>query len=100
MFKGFLVQGRNAATNEPAGSFIITNKEDETARMQNLLCSEDAAEATVTHTDNDPKDAMTLLWQPPADAAQGSKYYFQYTIVKDYDNYWTSLESPTFAVSF
>ena len=35
---GFLVQSRNAQTDEPEGEFILINKPDEPFRMQYLDC--------------------------------------------------------------
>ena len=37
-FMGFLVQSRNAQTDEPEGEFILINKPDEPFRMQYLDC--------------------------------------------------------------
>ena len=57
---GFLVQARDAKTDAPAGTFVLVNEPDEPFRMQHLACDDNQAEASVTHTDNDPKSAMKV----------------------------------------
>lgn len=98
MFKGFLVQGRYASNDEPAGNFVLINKDDEPFRMQHLACSESAQEATVTHADGDEKDTMPLFWKPPATAGPGDEFYFHYTVVKEYSTIWAARDSEKFTV--
>ena len=59
---GFLVQARDAKTDAPAGTFVLINEPDEPFRMQHLGCDDNQAEASVTHTDNDPKSAMKVQY--------------------------------------
>ena len=59
---GFLVQARDAKTDAPAGNFVLINEPDEPFRMQHLGCDDNQAEASVTHTDNDPKSAMKVQY--------------------------------------
>ena len=55
-------------------------------------------QATVTHTDNDDKDNVNLVWIPPKGDAAGTEYYFHYTIVKSYDNIWVGRDSEKFSL--
>ena len=93
-----MVQARTAGDGKPAGSFVLTNKADEPFRMQHLLCSEATPEATVTHTDNEDKSSIKLLWKPPPENDPSTEYYFHYTIVKDYNNIWVGRDSPKFSL--
>ena len=92
---GFLVQSRNAKTDEPEGDFILTNRPDEPFRMQYLDC-DGGGKSTITHTDNDPKSQMKLVWRP---TRPGTEYYFQYTIVKDYNNIWVAQKTVNFSLN-
>ena len=92
---GFLIQSRNAKTDEPEGEFILTNKPDEPFRMQYLDC-DGGGKSTITHTDNDPKSQMKLVWRPNH---SDTEYYFQYTIVKDYNNIWIAQKTVKFSLN-
>ena len=52
----------------------------------------------MTHTDNDDKDNVNLVWIPPKGDAAGTEYYFHYTIVKSYDNIWVGRDSEKFSL--
>lgn len=61
-FKGFFFQGRDATTDEWIGTF---EKHPEVKSYPE--CS------AATHTDNDPKETVTLLWHAPQ--ASGRVYF-------------------------
>ena len=52
--------------------------------------------STITHTDNDPKSQMKLVWRP---TRTDTEYYFQYTIVKDYNNIWVARKTVNFSLN-
>ena len=53
-FKGFFFQGRDAETNEWIGTF-----------EKNPQVKAYAECSAATHTDNEPKKGVTLLWHAP-----------------------------------
>lgn len=62
-FKGFLIQGRDVATNEWIGSWLETPN-----TKIHPECS------AITHADPKPKQSATLIWQAPH-GARGQVYF-------------------------
>lgn len=62
-FKGFFYQARDATTNEWIGSF---EKNPDVKSYREC--------AAATHTANDPKESVTLLWHAPEDRS-GQVYF-------------------------
>ncbi|KAI9554554.1 hypothetical protein GHT06_019827 [Daphnia sinensis] len=76
-FKGFFFQGRDPKTQEWIGVF-----EKNPDAKSYVECS------AATHTDNDPKESVTLLWHAPD--ATGS-VYFVGTVLQNYRTYWSDV---------
>lgn len=63
-FKGFLIQARDAATNNWIGNWV----ESPNTKVH-PECS------AITHSDPKPKAQATLLWQAPANSRGGQVYF-------------------------
>ncbi|XP_011863253.1 PREDICTED: putative defense protein 3 [Vollenhovia emeryi] len=81
-FKGFLLQARDASTNEWIGSWSRTSN-----TKVHSECS------AVTHADPHDKEQATFIWNAPQNA-RGS-VYFTGTVLKDYSTFWSELVSQT-----
>lgn len=77
-FKGFFIQARDAKTNEWIGSFEKTNEV-----TSHVECS------AATHTNNDPKEQVTLLWRGPERSS--GQVYFVGTVLQNYKTFWADL---------
>ncbi|XP_045472969.1 putative defense protein 1 [Harmonia axyridis] len=80
-FKGFLIQARDAATNNWLGGWIQSPN-----TKVHPECS------AITHADPKPKAQATLLWQAPSDS-RGGQVYFTGTVLKEYSTFWSELQS-------
>ncbi|CAG9858437.1 unnamed protein product [Phyllotreta striolata] len=83
-FKGFLIQGRDAATNEWIGSWVETPN-----TKIHPECS------AITHADPKPKQSATFVWQAPHNAR--GQVYFTGTVLKEYSEFWSNLVSQVAA---
>ncbi|KAK9879077.1 hypothetical protein WA026_003891 [Henosepilachna vigintioctopunctata] len=82
-FKGFLIQGRDVATNNWIGDFIAT--------PNTKVHSECSA---ITHADPKPKAQATFIWQAPLNSP-GGQVYFTGTVLKEYSTFWSDLVSQS-----
>ncbi|CAG9823857.1 unnamed protein product [Phaedon cochleariae] len=80
-FKGFLIQGRDVATNEWIGNWIEAPN-----TKVHPECS------AITHADPRPKQSATLIWQAPANSRPG-QVYFTGTVLKEYSQFWSDMVS-------
>ena len=76
-FKGFFFQGRDPKTQEWIGVF---EKNPDVKSYSE--CS------AATHTDNDPKETVTLLWHAPDAVGQ---VYFIGTVLQNYKTFWSDI---------
>jgi len=90
-FKGFISQGRKLGAQGPAapvGKF-------QPGENNKLLNCGGVAGSTTTHTNNNDKSSITLVWTAPA---RGS-YQLLTSVVQDGETYWVNFPSPTITVS-
>jgi len=90
-FKGFISQGRKLGAQGPAapvGKF-------QPGENNKLLNCGDIAGSTTTHTNNNDKNSISLVWTPPAPGS----YQLLTSVVQDGETYWVNFPSPTITVS-
>ncbi|CAL1291976.1 unnamed protein product [Larinioides sclopetarius] len=87
-FKGFFIQGQNAA-GQPVGKF--TPQSD----AQTRDCS--AADDSVTHVSANEKTKVTLKWQAPA--SYTGKVVFRAVVVKTYEQFWNNILSNSLNIA-
>jgi len=87
-FKGFIVQGRKLGSQVPVGKF-------QPGENNKLLNCGGIAGSTTTHTNNNDKNSISLVWTPPAKG----NYQLVTSVVKDGETYWVNFPSPTITVS-
>ncbi|KAK2706518.1 putative ferric-chelate reductase 1 homolog isoform X2 [Artemia franciscana] len=92
LFKGFLINARDATTNEVIGTFEVPL--DDSGRL--MKCS-GGTQNGVTHANNARKQRVVLTWQSPANFE--GDVVFRGTFVEDYSNYWVNVESERVRVS-
>lgn len=79
-FKGFFIQARDARSHEWIGTF--EKGADSKAYGE---CS------AVTHTNNEPKDQVTLIWHAPNNGQRGGEVYFIGTVLQSYRTFWSDV---------
>ncbi|KAK2703476.1 putative defense protein 3 [Artemia franciscana] len=79
-FKGFFIQARDAKTGDWIGSF-----DESYASKSYDECS------AATHTYNDPKNQIELIWRAPDNRRGG--VYFTGTVVENYKTFWSGIVS-------
>lgn len=79
-FKGFMMQGRTADTQEPLGTFTV-----DPSIAKTLECF-GQSDNTVTHINPAPKNLAIFEWTPPLDFR--GPVIFNATVVEDFANFW------------
>jgi len=85
-FRGFIIRGFNS-DGSPAGSFVPNND------AQILTCS---GKTSVTHKSSSDKSSVSLNWSP---GCKTCNVYFNFTVVKDYANYWVKIKSDLLEIA-
>ncbi|XP_017772082.1 PREDICTED: putative defense protein 3 [Nicrophorus vespilloides] len=80
-FKGFLIQARDASTNEWIGSWL---------EVPNTKIHPECS--AITHADPKDKQQAVLVWQAPQ-TAHGGHVYFTGTVLKSYSTFWSGVIS-------
>lgn len=93
-FKGFIIQARNAANiKERIGTFTrISNGRTMNCENYPPFTAHPSINNSVTHSKNDLKTSMEATWIWPNDF-KGSKVIFMYSIVEQFDTFWSNLQA-------
>ncbi|XP_068197445.1 putative ferric-chelate reductase 1 [Antennarius striatus] len=89
-FQGFFLQARDTAVENSGfavGTFTLTDP----LQTQLLTCHEQQ-DSAVSHTSDDKKTEVVVIWNPPADAPQQIQFFV--TVVTNYSVFWVKLPGP------
>ncbi|CAG2182137.1 unnamed protein product, partial [Oppiella nova] len=80
-FRGFAIQAHNVnQSNEVIGQFSV--QEQDRQHIHTIHCS-GGRNNTITHSDKDVKQSVSVQWKAPSDLTKGTAIKFVGTVVKD-----------------
>ena len=92
-FKGFFIQARDPQTQKAIGEFLADYTSD-VANFQLLDCNS-IPRSSLTHKDPSLKNSVIAKWKAPFYLTNNTEFMFYYTVVQDFNTFWTQLESQT-----
>ena len=95
-FAGFIIQARRVDGDFISGTFEILEGDYDARYLQCI----NKPQTSVTHTHNEPKTSVSVLWRAPSDFIGGEEEVKIFaTVVQSYANFWVNLESEILTVT-
>ena len=92
-FKGFFIQARDPRTQKAIGEFL-TDYSSDVAKVQPLDCHS-VRRSSLTHKDPSLKNSVIAKWKAPFYLTNNTEFRFYYTVVREFNTFWTRQESQT-----